>query len=183
MGLPAGSSNCIASLNFNMDEIGAAIGRVQLKKLPAIIDARRAIVAKMTPELKKCASIIIPDSLPGAKHVYWWWRLTFNADAVSCDKATFCAALSEEGLPINASYTGALPYRFDWFKNKRAFGESRFPWSSPEYTGDGDRDFTCPNAEAVMESDFNLSIHEAWGEQEIADAIAIIKKVEAEFAK
>ena len=183
MGLPAGSSNCIASLNFNIDEIGAAIGRVQLRKLPGIVDGRRAVVAKMTTELEKCASIIVPESLPGAKHSYWWWRLTVNTDAISCDKATFCAALSEEGLVINASYTGALPYKFDWFKNKRAFGESRHPWNSPSYTGDGDRDFVCPNAEAVMESDFNLVIHEAWGDQEIADAIAIIKKVEAKFAK
>jgi dTDP-4-amino-4,6-dideoxygalactose transaminase len=165
-----------------MDEFGAAIGRVQLRKLPGIIDARRAVVEKMTPKLRECASISIPESLPGAKHVYWWWRLSVNTNAISCGKTDFCAALVEEGLPINPNYSAALPYKFDWFKNKRAFGDSRHPWSSPEYTGDGDRDFECPNAEATMASNFNLSINESWGDKEIDDAIAIFKKVEAKFA-
>ena len=181
-GLPKGSSNCVASLNFNMDEFGAAIGRVQLKKLPGIIDARRMVVEKMSAKLADCPSIIIPESLPGAKHVYWWWRLSVNTDAISCDKATYCAALQEEGLPINPNYSAALPYKFDWFQNKVGFGLTHFPWDAAQYSGDGNRNFECPNAEAAMETNFNLSINESWTDKEIDDAIAIIKKVEAKFA-
>ncbi|MCK5844699.1 MAG: DegT/DnrJ/EryC1/StrS family aminotransferase [Victivallales bacterium] len=181
-GLPQGSSNCIASLNFNMDEIAAAIGKAQLRKLPGIIEARRTVAAKLAPELRKCRSISIPESIPGANHSYWWWRLTVNTYAISCDKDTFCAALAEEGLPINPKYTGALPYKFAWFENKKAFGNTDHPWSSPEYTGNGNSEFKCPNAETAMETNFNLSINEAWTDKEIADAVAIIKKVEAKYA-
>jgi dTDP-4-amino-4,6-dideoxygalactose transaminase len=41
--LPTGSSNPVASLNLNLNDIAATIGRIQLKKLPDI-NARRQIV-------------------------------------------------------------------------------------------------------------------------------------------
>ena len=46
-GIEKPNGNVTASLNFNMDEIAATIGRVQLKKLPSIVERRRAIVAKL----------------------------------------------------------------------------------------------------------------------------------------
>jgi hypothetical protein len=34
---------------------------------------------------------------------------------------------------------------------------------------------------AVIQSDFNLSLHEAWGDQEVADTLAAIEKVERAY--
>lgn len=42
-GLPAGSTNITASLNFNLDDLSAAIDLAQIRKLSNILRRRRAI--------------------------------------------------------------------------------------------------------------------------------------------
>ncbi len=76
-----------------------------------------------------------------------------------------------------------MPHLFDWFVNRRVFGTSQLPWSAPQYTGDADRQFPCPNAMAATEMQFNLHLSEAWGEREIADTVAAFEKVERAYAK
>jgi hypothetical protein len=90
--------------------------------------------------------------------------------------------LIAEGLSIAPHYRGALPHTMDWFTQRRVFGHSGYPWASPAYTGDPDRQFPCPNAQAAMETHFNLYFYESWGATEIADAIAIFQKVDQAYA-
>ena len=181
IGLPAGSTNCEASLNFNMDEISAAIGQEQLKKLPAIITKRQKVVEKLIERFKDCKSIIIPEIQPGAEHVYWWWKLRVNTDFITCSKDEFCAVLAEEGLPLAINYRAALPWTFDWFKNKKVFGNSQYPWDSLMYKGDKDREYSCSNAMDTMNACFNLSLNESWSDKEINNVVEIIKKVESVY--
>jgi len=182
-GLPAGSTNAIASLNLNANELGCAIGRAQLAKLPDLIAARRAVAARLADGIRDLRTVSFPALIPGAAPSYWFLRLRFHADQATCDKATFCAALAAEGMTVNPSYRAALPHMMDWYVHRRVFGNSGYPWSSPDYRGNPDQQFPCPNANAVMDIDFNLHAHESWGDAEIADAVAILSKVEAAFAK
>ncbi|NOZ28240.1 MAG: hypothetical protein GXP39_09340 [Chloroflexi bacterium] len=182
-GLPPGATNCVASLNFNLNELAAAIGRVQLRKLPGIVERRRAVVARLIDGLRDLQTVSVPSPIEGAEPSYWFLRMRFHADRATCDKETFCQALQAEGLPVVPHYRAALPHTMDWFVHRRVFGRSRLPWSSPLYHGDPDRQFPCPNAEAAMEAHFNLSCHENWGDREIADAIAIFRKVEAAYLR
>jgi hypothetical protein len=71
----------------------------------------------------------------------------------------------------------------DWYVHRRVFGNSGYPWASPDYAGDPDREFPCPNASAAMEGHFNVYFYESWGEAEIADAVAILDKVDRAYAK
>ena len=181
-GLTGGSGNCIASLNFNLDELGCTIGRAQLAKLPAIVQRRRDAVAKLTEAFADIQCITVPPQVQGAAPSYWFWRLEFNAEAMDCDKATFCAALSAEGIPVNPSYR-AMPHLMDWFKNRAVFGTSGYPWTCPLYKGDPDREFPCPNAIAATDVQLNLGIHEGWTDHEVADTIAALKKLDAAYAR
>lgn len=181
--LPPGSTNSQAALNLNLTDLGATIGRVQLRKLHDINARRQAIVGNLAEGLDDVATVSLPPLLPGAEACYWFLRLRFHAEQATCDKATFCQALSAEGLPITPSYRAALPHTMDWFVNRRVFGRSGYPWASPDYKGDPQRQFPCPNAEATMETHFNLHFHENWGTQEVADAVAIFQKVDAAFRK
>lgn len=179
-GIENSNGNVCASLNFNMDELHAAIGREQLKKLPVIVEKRRAFAQLAKDKgLGELESIIIPELLPGAEHSYWWWRLGVDSSKLTCSKAEFCAALSAEGLPINPDYRAALPYTFDWFV-KRA---DQHPWNNPLYKGDPAMQPNTPNAFAVMDNHFNLDFNESWGEQEADELIAIIWKVESAYLK
>ncbi|MCC7354110.1 MAG: DegT/DnrJ/EryC1/StrS family aminotransferase [Anaerolineae bacterium] len=175
--LPAGTTNVVASLNLNLTDMAAAMGRVQLRKLPEQVKRRRAIVERLNEGIQGLEVLSIPPPIPGAEPSYWFLRVEFHADKATCDKETFCQALGAEGLPVDLHYRGALPHLMDWFVNRRVFGESGYPWTSPDYDGDPDRQFPCPNAQASMDSQFNLRFHENWGEREVADAVAILRKV------
>jgi len=180
--LPPGSTNTIASLNLNLNDLAATIGRVQLGKLPQIVAQRREIVAKLSTSLAKLATVSIPEPIPGASPSYWFLRMRYHAERAACDKETYCQALVAEGLSIAASYKAALPHTMDWFVHRRVFGRSGYPWNSPAYGGDPDRQFPCPNAHRAMEDHFNLYFYESWGPAEIADAAAIFAKVDRAYA-
>jgi hypothetical protein len=113
-------------------------------------------------------------------------RLHVDASRLTVDATTFARAVAAEGIALNASYGGALQSHAPWFVEHHAFGTSGYPWSAPEYRaagGNPERRFLCPNAVAVIQSDFNLSIHEAWGDQEVADTLAAIAKVEQAYRR
>jgi dTDP-4-amino-4,6-dideoxygalactose transaminase len=180
--LPPGSTNTIASLNLNLSDLAAAIGLVQLQKLPQVVAQRRAIGAGIGAGIVALKTVSIPPLIDGAEPSYWFLRLRFHADAATVPKETYCQALIAEGLMVATDYRAALPHTMDWFQHRRVFGESGYPWVSPDYAGDPERTFPCPNANAVMDDHFNLSIHESWGPDEIADAVAILAAVDRAYA-
>ena len=181
--LPEGSGNVSAALNLNLNDLAAAIGSVQLRKLPGIVQRRRYIVAQLARGLESLQTVSIPAPLPGSEPTYWFLRMRFHAEKAACDKATFCAALAAEELPIAADYRAALPHTMPWFTERRVFGSSGYPWASPAYTGDPDRQFPCPNAQAAMDAHFNLYVHEGWKDSDVADAVAIFAKVDAAYRR
>jgi dTDP-4-amino-4,6-dideoxygalactose transaminase len=163
-----------------MDELHAAIGRVQLRKLTGIVAGRRAFVQLLKDKgIGKFKSISIPEVIPGAEHSYWWWRLGFNGDELRCTKEEFFAALTAEGLAVSPSYNAALPYTFEWFKDL----ENKHPWNNPLYKGNAVKAPETPNAFEAMKNNFNLTVAESWGEKEADDIIAIIEKVEKAYLK
>lgn len=181
--LPAGSTNATAALNLNLNDMAAAIGRVQLKKLPDLVARRQVVVANLGEGIEDLSTVSLPPLIPGAEATYWFLRMRFHAGHATCDKETFCQALMAEGLPINPSYRAALPHTMTWFTERRVFGRPGYPWSSPDYKGDRERTFPCPNAHAVMEDHFNLAIHENWRSADIDDAIAIFRRVDEYYRR
>lgn len=52
----------------------------------------------------------------------------------------------------------------------------------PEYEGPNQQSFDVCNATAAVDSHFNLQIHEAYGEKEVADIVGALAKVEAAYS-
>lgn len=178
----AGETNVMASLNFNSDDLACCIGRVQLGKLPDIVERRRNVAAKLAPLTGGLSAVSVPDQLPGAKHSYWWWRLKFNSgEALICDKDLYCRALSAEGMQVASNYGGALPQTFKWFTEKKVFGTSAYPWSAPGYKGDPDKKYPCPIALKSVLDHFNLTINESYTDDDVRDLADIFEKVEDAF--
>ena len=180
-GLPAGSTNCRASLNLNLNDFSAAIGRVQLKKLPGIVARRQEFVSLLREGFRGLKAVSIPSGIPGAEPSYWFLRLSFHPEAVSCSRDTFLKSLAAEGIPAG-SYPGTLPQDMDWYRNRRVFGRSGLPWTSPLYKGDPARQFLCPNARKAAGSLIRLETYESWGRPEAEDIIAAFRKVESAYS-
>lgn len=182
--MPPGTTNPVASLNYNLNDLSAVIGSVQLKKLPAIVGKRRQFVQWLRNGFKGLKAVSFPDQVKGAHPSWWHLRLKFHPEAVTCAKAAYCKALGAEGLPgISVNYN-AMPHLYDWFKNKRVFGTSKLPWSSPLYKGGyAEGRFECPNAAKAIVDHFILTIYESWGRREADDIIKIMSRIEKAYSR
>ena len=180
-GLPEGSTNPVASLNCNLEEISCAIGREQLKKVDTIANGRRRIAAQIQKAIEKAGirCIRFPSFDCRALPSFWFMRVRLDNSMLTCDKGQFCAALAAEGLPVNPQYN-AFPSLMDWCQNKRVFGTSQYPWAAPEYKGDHDRRYQktdYPHAIQAVEDHFILYAVESWTEEDIAAVVKAFQKV------
>lgn len=178
-GLP-GAVTDVAALNCNSDDLHCAIGRVQLRKLPAMLQRRREIARRIAAECAelRCAEPVACQPENGTESAHWFLFFNFRADACSVEKLRFVEALAAEGLPFAAHYNFPT-FRSEWFKSQSAFGAAPFPWhqNSP-------RDFPMPNIDACMESFFKLSgFHESLTDADVDDLIHGLKKVDRALAR
>jgi dTDP-4-amino-4,6-dideoxygalactose transaminase len=180
-GIEGETGNVLASINLNSNDLNAAIGRAQLKKLPKIVADRRAFAAAVAKGCESTRSAKVITGPADSAASYWFLLFQFNAGAVKVTKDQFTKALEAEGIPIRSSYLHTLTSA-PWYKSRRVFGTSQLPWSSPQYKGDANADYPLPNILATDAGCFNLFMHESCGEQEAADVVRAIKKVEKAYA-
>ena len=179
-GLPGGSTNDRAALNLNLNDLSAAIGRVQLEKLPRTTESRHRNALALAEGCRRLQTVDILLGPPQAESVFWFILVRLDLDKVSVPMRQFTDALGAEGIPTGAHYR-YLSNTDDWFVNKKVFGTSGYPWRCPLYRGDPDRTYDLPNAEAVTRNHFVFKFHENCGPQEVADALAALAKVEAAY--
>ncbi|MHC4715850.1 MAG: DegT/DnrJ/EryC1/StrS family aminotransferase [Planctomycetota bacterium] len=181
-GLEGATSNVIASLNLNIDELSAAIGRAQLARLPEIIAARRRWAMAVAQGCLSLDAVRLATGLPETEGVFWFLQFSLDADRLGVDKLTFVQALAAEGLPVGASYYHAQS-EADWFRNRAVFGTSGYPWTCPLYQGDRDAEYPLDNAKAADARHFRMSFHENWTQREVADTLEALRKVESAYLK
>lgn len=174
---------CVAALNFNLDELHCAIGRVQIKKIDDIAARRRVVYAKIKEAFKDIPEVSIYEGLPGAESSHWFVRFILDLSKISCDKITFASAIQREGIwwSLNPDYGRALVCDHDWYRERNVFGESKYPWAAPEYKGDGNKVYNLvddiPNAANAVATSVTLTISESWDDQAISDLAAMFRKV------
>jgi perosamine synthetase len=179
-GKPHGASenptNLVASLNFNQDEISMAIGRVQLEKLPAALQARRSFAARVESGLRDLEGVSLIGDAPGCSGSYWLLMLLLDNLRLSCDSQELATALVEEGIGgVSAGYP-FFPTDYPWHRDAVVFGKSGFPWSllpgEPK-----PRRFELPNAHEVSRQIVRLDIHESLGDREARDLVTALRKL------
>lgn len=178
--LPAGSTNIIAALNLNLNDLSAAIGRVQMKKLPTVVANRRRNALALAEQCQSLKSVGIALGPAQGEASFWFIFARLNVDKVSISLRDFAAAVAAEGIPVG-SYCQYLSNTADWFVNRKVFGSSGYPWQCPLYKGDPGARYALPNAEAAAVCHFTIKFHEKCGDQEVADTFAALEKVEAAY--
>jgi len=176
-GIEGGASNVLCSLNLNLNDLSAAIGRAQLKKLPAILAGCRRVAHEVYNACQGLHAVRMDMGLPGCQGAYWFAVFRLDWNLLQGDIQQFTRALQAEGIPCMAPYTRPFVQE-EWYKNRAVFGHSGFPWTSPLYKGDPDAVYPLPNVERVHDSHFMLKIHETMGPQDVADIAQALRKVE-----
>ena len=175
-------SNLFPALNCNLDEIHAAIGRAQLKKLHDIVRRRREnvkyLLANGLNDLKgSTPAIFLPE---GGESCHWWVHMHFNAEKMNCTKYEYIDALNAEGYaPIIRNYSNALQPSLKWFADRA----NKYPWNNPMYKGDPNAEYPCPNAEKALAEDFLIPVYESYTERDLDNILAAFRKLDAAFAK
>ena len=174
--------NVTCSLNLNLNDLSAAIGRVQLKKLPKIVEGCRRSAREIAERCKTLSAVEVDLGLPNTEGAFWFLVFRLDLDKVECDVDTFVSALGAEGLPFAARYTRPFT-EHDWFKNRAVFGTSGYPWTCPLYNGDPDQEYLLPNMEQAHASLFRIKVHEGLTSKEADDVFKALSKAEAAFLK
>ncbi|MCD4724654.1 MAG: DegT/DnrJ/EryC1/StrS family aminotransferase [Bacteroidales bacterium] len=176
------SQNVMAGINCNLNELSAAIGCVQIKKLPVIVEKRMKLGESIKRGFTQCKAVSMGWHTPESQCVYWFVRCRINSEMIKVSKQKFCEALTREGLDIVESYRHIQCFA-PWFKDKKVFGNSGFPWDCSDYKGDKNPDFKMTNVIEAVNEHFILLINESYEQQEVDDITAAIKKVENAYLK
>jgi len=95
-------SNLFLGINYRVTELAAAIGRVQLGKMPGITKARQDFVAAFEAALAE-EDVVCCEPAPvveGGASAYWFGTLLFHADRCTKSMAEYGAAVGAEGVPV-----------------------------------------------------------------------------------
>lgn len=94
-GMEVQYANEIAGFNNRMTDIHAAIGRVQLTKLPGWTATRRSNAAFLDEHLAGVDGVVTPVVRDGAEHVYHQYTIRIEG-ASAAERDAFATALREE---------------------------------------------------------------------------------------
>jgi dTDP-4-amino-4,6-dideoxygalactose transaminase len=175
-------TNVRMGLNLNGNELSAAIGRVQLARLPHIAARRRSFAAALARETRGLRAAHLGWVPDGAEPVYWFLRMRLDRSCLRVDKQTVVQALAAEGIPCSPEYR-AVPSEARWFRERITYGSSGYPWTDPAYGGRTDASYALPNCMAAVEAHFTIPLHEGYGDPEARDMAAALFKIESAYLR
>jgi dTDP-4-amino-4,6-dideoxygalactose transaminase len=114
--------------NYRMPEMEAAIGRVQLRKLPSFLETRTKNAKNLTENLKDITSIQLPIVEEWAKHAWYLYTIRVKPGVSPISRDDLMKKLTENGISSAPYYESPIhlsPYYSKTFKYKKGnFPES-----------------------------------------------------------
>ncbi len=157
--------NVRASLNCNMDELHACIGRVQLRKLPTLVSYAQALgttlAQKCEKELQHFRLVTEPE---WGDNTFWFLFVKVDLNSLKIGIDQIIAALKQEGINGCGLYNHV---------------PMRMPWAVDRYGACSE----LPNCTQVVHSHIRLGFNEQYTEQEVDDLVLALKKIEGEYAR
>jgi perosamine synthetase len=177
-------SNVAIGLNYRMHELEAVIGRVQLQKLAGIKARRKAALALVHDGIADLATVRPVRALDGVDINPWSALFLVDLEALRVNNVQFAAAMAAEGIPVSHSYRNAINYGLQYFRQRKTFGSSGYPWGHMV----GGRkiewqEFNHPTVERIAQSLLLLELHESWTEREAEDTVAAFRKVDEAYRR
>lgn len=173
---PPPSGNVMAGLNLNLNDLSAAIGRVQLRKLPSVVQRRHAGGEAIKKGLRTMEGVKLGWQQPDSHCTYWFLRVALDLPLFSVPKAQFCQALAAEGIPVLASYRH-IQAEAPWFRERK---QNWCPWLFRDLVR---QEPELPGAIAATHAHFNIPFHENYGEREERDIVDALAKVAAAYRR
>ncbi len=115
---------------YNMTDIAAAIGRVQLEKAEEFLEQRKKIARFYHDELADCDFLKLPRSAPD--HAWHLFIVTLKDDTLTIGRDEFVVELMQRGIGTSVHY---IPlHLMSYYRKKYGFKPEDFPHASTAYS-------------------------------------------------
>ena len=151
-GKPRDYITSIVGWNYRMNELEAAVGRVQLKKFSFLQEQRKELFEYVREKLRPLPGITPPQYVGDIEHGYHIFGMKYNANEIGVHRNIFVKAVQAEGISLFPGYRRIL-YLNPLFQNKIAYGNEGCPFNCSHYKGNVTyEEGICPVAEDLMKN-------------------------------
>ncbi len=112
--------------NYRMSEVHAAIGIVQMGRLPGILSKRKANYDRITSGLRKIPEIELLESTGGRFQSSYYCQSIILNPALAAKRFEIIKDLKSQGVGTSIYYPKPVPH-MSYYKGKYGHGETSFP--------------------------------------------------------
>lgn len=160
--------------NYRMNELTAAVGIAQLKKVKETVRTRHALGEYLSHLISDIKEIIPAPVTEGAKHSYWTYPLYLK----NIDTAVFAKEIKKNGVWASRGFSVKPVYlAAESLTDKKTYGQTACPFTC-KYT-DKNYDYKeglCPKAEEVLKHLICIWLNECWQRPDIEWTANAIRK-------
>ncbi len=150
----------LPGFKYNMTDLQAAIGLVQLGKLDGFVRRRREIAAAYTRALSGLDQVQVPVQLDGYEHAWHIYPLRLHLDRLRISRARFIAELSARRIGAGVHF---IPVHHQpYYRDRYGYAPGDFPVAAREY-----------------ERLVSLPLHPGLDDDDVADVIDAVTDVVA----
>jgi len=116
---------------YNLTDVAAAIGIVQLKRLDDLARARAAIAAEYDAAFADCDLLAVPPRRPGDAHAWHLYMIRLRLDALTLDRAQIIRKLADFGIGTSVHF---IPLHLHaWYQREFGYRPGQFPVAEQLY--------------------------------------------------
>jgi len=147
---------------YNMTDVAAAMGLVQLSKLEQMNERRQEIARQYDAAFSAHDALDTPCTSPDSTHPYHLYILRLNLPALSIDRAAFITHLRESNIGVSVHW---IPlHMHPYYRETYGYRPEDFPVAYNEY-----------------QRIISLPIYSAMSDQDVADVIAAVTQIADQF--
>ncbi len=116
---------------YNLTDLAAAIGRVQLRRLEKMRAERAAVAARYDATFREWVELEIPTVRPGVEHAWHLYPLRLRLERLRIDRARFIAELHRRQIGTSVHF---IPlHRQPFYAQRYGYRPEDFPVAEGEY--------------------------------------------------
>ncbi|MGC8489735.1 MAG: DegT/DnrJ/EryC1/StrS family aminotransferase [Clostridia bacterium] len=150
-----------AGYKYNMTDLQAALGLVQLERLHALQDRRAEIARAFNDAFAQDPALVPPVTPPDVEPAWHIYPLRIREQALTINRDRFFEELKARQIGCSVHF---IPIHF------HPYYHERFGWPEGSY----------PNAEAYFRGEISLPLYPGMSDQDVADVVEAVRGVAAE---
>ena len=174
-------ANQFLAPNYKMNDIMAAMGRNQLKKVDGYVQSKIKSAKNIIDGLRNIKEITPQKVRDGVTHTYWSLSFTIDTAILNCTATEYAEAVSAEGIPTSGPYllTPEIgPLNKNPFLSKPdLYGKSKFPLDYNREIQVNYKETKLPYGNQLMSRNVNFDMTPSYDDNYIEKVIEAHHKV------